>query len=1120
MSDLPAELIAKPLALICLSGLDITNTMHRSIWDAFNNNRRPDSAAIQFKLLGINHEFPTAKPKRNSYEWYIPKGIIKRNWMNKYLNEIPSLVVCFYDLDWNDPLWNEKKLDCAQKIQSLRTSLEGRSTKIAVVLVQRSAPPPPGSEDAMATERATALCAACELPAKSLYVLPHGDHLLGYTSRLENAFNELAQNFYHHQYRIVKGHKDQLNKTAHAYLFVRHQFKMGFLNELKQDKHMAQKHYQHAYNNLLEMRMVDTNTLEIKTIASFINYKLCRLMFALNQPRDAISQFRAHTDRFRSRTGPEELIFEHHAWMASQYSTFAELFDEAIRQGLPPVQTQHPGYYFQLAAQHAGQRQAACKEHCSNITEPPSDPLADEAKLEFYGQRPWRPGKLSAEPADMAREMIGIQGLKAREKAVNHSMIVIGLLGNAISQFKIYRCPRMRRLLVVQMAAEYYNSRDYGKVLTLLMHMLWEYRSERWPVLLTDILKNALRAAFLSTSIQDYLTLAIEALGSHTTFTKEHRQTIYSNIVSILARKAPQPEPELPDDARELALEKWTNELGRSDNFVCTIDDTTMSSFVNVKTRFNATKYIVGARGNIEVFVRNLYEDKVEFSKLLVTVITPGCNSELELKYNFDTNLKFEANEMKKFICEFTAPAQVDGSEIQISTVSLYLGNENYCIIMRFSPATSDATVLERFYPEIQQYRSGSFEGIKPIVTAVIKQEETNLDIVVNAAAPALLSEWLPIKLSLTTGEMLRNIVINIKQIIGENTNDPTTELSLTTNDKQTTICVEIATIDNDKINQIIYMRSHQIGQRNFFIKIEYTTADGLKCSKELTYSLAIVKPFDVTTQFYTQLFEPLTKAFVNELFIVMPHIVCTSPWPIKILGTSVELGNSITRKNDGEETNLLDETIIREGESATDVYCVIPKAASEQPTSTGVYTIKWQRNDDISEVIETSTSVTLSPLWVEDAVVGLEAKLPAHGWVRTPLCVSYFIKNHSDYLFTLRMTMEASDAFMFAGQKQVDVCIRPRNEKKVEWILRPLVAGFVALPTLSLTVPLGKLINFFFFQQSLWLNNNVYFIIAEEEHKFNKNKLSEVLERSLPTHIYIMVSFIYLFFFFTSFLY
>lgn len=69
------------------------------------------------------------------------------------------------------------------------------------------------------------------------------------------------------------------------------------------------------------------------------------------------------------------------------------------------------------------------------------------------------------------------------------------------------------------------------------MHMLWEYHGERWPVLLTDIIKNALRAAYLSTSIQDYLTLSFEALGPSTTFTKDQQTVVYANITNILQVK-------------------------------------------------------------------------------------------------------------------------------------------------------------------------------------------------------------------------------------------------------------------------------------------------------------------------------------------------------------------------------------------------------------------------------------------------------------------------------------------------------------------------------------------------------------------------------------------------------
>ena len=95
-----------------------------------------------------------------------------------------------------------------------------------------------------ASERAATLCSACELSARSLFVLPiNAENLTGFIHRLESAFYELAQNYYHQEIRGVKSHKDYLNKTTHLYLFVRHQFKAGFLSELKRDMHASYKHY-------------------------------------------------------------------------------------------------------------------------------------------------------------------------------------------------------------------------------------------------------------------------------------------------------------------------------------------------------------------------------------------------------------------------------------------------------------------------------------------------------------------------------------------------------------------------------------------------------------------------------------------------------------------------------------------------------------------------------------------------------------------------------------------------------------------------------------------------------------------------------------------------------------
>lgn len=60
--------------------------------------------------------------------------------------------------------------------------------------------------------------------------------------RLENAFNDLAQNYYSQEIRSVKLHKEQLIRNAHQYLLVRHQFKLGFFNEMKHDPTIALKY--------------------------------------------------------------------------------------------------------------------------------------------------------------------------------------------------------------------------------------------------------------------------------------------------------------------------------------------------------------------------------------------------------------------------------------------------------------------------------------------------------------------------------------------------------------------------------------------------------------------------------------------------------------------------------------------------------------------------------------------------------------------------------------------------------------------------------------------------------------------------------------------------------------
>ena len=40
--------------------------------------------------------------------------------MHKHLDEIPAIVVLFFDLDWDEAQWHERQMECATKVQIVR----------------------------------------------------------------------------------------------------------------------------------------------------------------------------------------------------------------------------------------------------------------------------------------------------------------------------------------------------------------------------------------------------------------------------------------------------------------------------------------------------------------------------------------------------------------------------------------------------------------------------------------------------------------------------------------------------------------------------------------------------------------------------------------------------------------------------------------------------------------------------------------------------------------------------------------------------------------------------------------------------------------------------------------
>ena len=90
----------------------------------------------------------------------------------------------------------------------------------------------------MAGERLNALCNNVQIPPNSLMVLQISSdtqRLIEYFRRLEEGFAEVSKLYYQNASKLIRNYRDSLNRTTHSLLFVRHQFKLGFYSEIKQD---------------------------------------------------------------------------------------------------------------------------------------------------------------------------------------------------------------------------------------------------------------------------------------------------------------------------------------------------------------------------------------------------------------------------------------------------------------------------------------------------------------------------------------------------------------------------------------------------------------------------------------------------------------------------------------------------------------------------------------------------------------------------------------------------------------------------------------------------------------------------------------------------------------------
>lgn len=158
--------------------------------------------------------------------------------------------------------------------------------------------------------------------------------------------------------------------------------------ETNEDNEVALRLYKIAFNNLLDLNsqvsattiavMPGVSPFEIRSVADYLNHRTCHIQFILNHPREAITQFKKYIDTFKQHTRSPEYAFEHAAWLSQQYLMFADIFHQAVANGVKASKAQHPGIYYHEAAMQMIVRRQNITEYTNDTIRSNQMPVTNE----------------------------------------------------------------------------------------------------------------------------------------------------------------------------------------------------------------------------------------------------------------------------------------------------------------------------------------------------------------------------------------------------------------------------------------------------------------------------------------------------------------------------------------------------------------------------------------------------------------------------------------------------------------------------------------------------------------------------------------------------------------------
>eukprot|EP00658_Telonema_sp_P-2_P060748 TRINITY_DN4957_c0_g1_i5.p1 TRINITY_DN4957_c0_g1~~TRINITY_DN4957_c0_g1_i5.p1 ORF type:complete len:1081 (-),score=234.46 TRINITY_DN4957_c0_g1_i5:84-3326(-) len=536
---IPPQLLQPPRTVVALVNL---KENHHLFIPPLVGEEEPEGARYQlptqleFRVISadLGQPFPKKKERKNSQtEAYVPPGILQSYWLTKHTCQLPAVMAVLFQWD-DEGDWRQRETHIRNQMEAIKYNHRTRSIKYLVVLVQRKASQ---LDPAVADERLRSMKQHSDLDSKNMVVVSL-DSLAGSMPQLRNHLADLAIAYYNEEAARIKAQMKRLNPATQRSLFVRYHFKVAFMNEFKHDLASAVVHYKHAYDALASMKHPLSRIHEFKSMAEILTFKVVQLQLA---SQEVCTQhfFRLIRD-YRQYSGDPRRVFEHFEWLSRQYTIMAQLMAQQPQEMIPP-HVEDATFFYEGAFANAMERKQWANRLCTASPGEGSGPAqGDNQTGPLEKQQPVWVGQRATivinDPDMLAADIseLEVQDAIRAESSVDHSAILMRLLGEAIEFVSKRNLKRTMMSISIKMGTELFAAQQYQRAKDLLEPVAAFYRKECWWSLLTPVTNTCSLCSWHLSQVRDYIWDTLELLPACMNDSNDQKHKMQQVVMELL----------------------------------------------------------------------------------------------------------------------------------------------------------------------------------------------------------------------------------------------------------------------------------------------------------------------------------------------------------------------------------------------------------------------------------------------------------------------------------------------------------------------------------------------------------------------------------------------------------